>query len=94
MDNSTYMDQSGLYAMEDVVIDLVNNGKKICLVHLDEQPKYMMERVDIIPDLIPESQIFDNFDNCLTWIKANVEDIYPIDKDTNGLSNRSSPVSA
>lgn len=95
MDNSTYMDQSGLYAMEDVVIDLVNNGKKICLVHLDEQPKYMMERIDIIPDLIPESQIFTDFEACLSWIKNNVEDIYPIDKDTNNdLSNRSSPVPA
>jgi len=34
----------------------------------------MMERIDIIPDLIPEEDCFDNFEDCLIWIKANVKD--------------------
>lgn len=77
LDKMEYMDQSGLYAMEDVLVDLVNRGKKVLLVKLMEQPKYMMERIDIIPDLIPKEQIFDNFRNCLLWIKENIEDEYP-----------------
>ena len=71
MDNMPYMDQSGLYAIEDVLIDLANQNKTVLLVHIDEQPKYMMERIDIIPDLIPNEQIFDDFKACLNWIKNN-----------------------
>ena len=71
MDKMSYMDQSGLYAIEDIVIDLVKKGKSVLLVHIDEQPKYMLERIDIIPDLIPKEQIFDDFKDCLEWINNN-----------------------
>jgi len=77
LDQMKYMDQSGLYAIEDALIDLVTRGKKIFFVNLVEQPRYMMERIDIIPDLIPEEQIFDDFNKCLVWIKENVKDEYP-----------------
>ncbi len=77
MDKLSYMDQSGLYAIEDVLVDLVKNDMKVVLVHVPEQPRYMMERIDIIPDLIPTDQIFDDFKECLVWVKNNVEDIYP-----------------
>jgi len=73
MGRMQYIDQSGLYALEDVLVDLVKEGKKVLLVNIVEQPRYMMERIDIIPDLIPEAQIFDNFDDCTTWIKENEE---------------------
>lgn len=77
MDKSDYMDQSGLYAMEDIVLDLVNRNVRVLFVGVPEQPRYMMERVDLIPDLVPEKYIFDNFEDCLAWIKDNVEDKYP-----------------
>ena len=67
-----YIDQSGLYAMEDVLVDLKREGKNVLLVRLLEQPKYMMERIDIIPDLIPKEHIFNDFKECITWIKANI----------------------
>ena len=77
MGRMPYMDQSGLYAMEDVLVDLRGAGKNVLLVGILEQPKYMMERIDIIPDLIPKEHLFDNFNNCLKWIKANVKDEFP-----------------
>jgi SulP family sulfate permease len=70
-----YMDQSGLYAMEDVLVDLRSKKMDVLFVGLLKQPRYMMERIDIIPDLIPKEHIFTNFKDCLTWIKANVNDI-------------------
>ncbi|WBX76407.1 SulP family inorganic anion transporter [Tenacibaculum ovolyticum] len=69
-----YIDQSGLYALEDMLIDLEKNGITVLLVDLLKQPRYMMERIDIIPDLISEEHIFTNFNECLTWIKSNVKD--------------------
>ena len=71
MGRMQYIDQSGLYAMEDALVDLVRSDKKVLLVNIIEQPRYMMERIDIIPDLIPEEQIFDTFKECVKWIKKN-----------------------
>ncbi len=68
-----YMDQSGLYAMEDVLVDLVKQGKKVLFVNIMNQPKYMLERIDIIPDLIPKEHLFDSFTACLIWIKENID---------------------
>ncbi|MEZ5004154.1 MAG: SulP family inorganic anion transporter [Chitinophagales bacterium] len=72
----TYIDQSGLYAMEDILVDLINRNIKVVFVGLVEQPKYMLERIDIIPDLVPEDQLFENFDDCLQWVNANAVDMY------------------
>lgn len=64
-----YLDQSGLYAMEDVLVDLVKKEKDVLLVGITEQPRYMLERIDIIPDLIPKEQIFSNISESLKWVK-------------------------
>ena len=71
-----YMDQSGLYAMEDMLQDLNKKNIEVLFVGLLRQPQYMMERIDIIPDLIPREHIFDNFKACLVWVKENVKDEY------------------
>lgn len=71
LDRMPYMDQTGLYVMEEILIDLVKAGKTVLLVDIIEQPRYMMERIDIIPDLIPQEHIFEDFKKCLSWIKEN-----------------------
>ena len=71
-----YMDQSGLYAIEDVLIDLKKNNVNVLFVNLLQQPRYMMERIDIIPDLIPTEHLFSNFDDAVAWVKENVKDTY------------------
>ncbi|MBD0831455.1 SulP family inorganic anion transporter [Aestuariibaculum sediminum] len=70
LDRMQYIDQSGLYAMEDVLQDLSKNNITVYFVDLLPQPKYMMERIDIIPDLIPFEHIFETFDDCIQAIKA------------------------
>lgn len=77
MDKTNYIDQSGLYALEDAIVPLVNEGKKVLLVGLQKQPRYMMERVNMIPKLLSNDLLFDNIDDCMVYIKENVEDIYP-----------------
>ena len=72
MGRMQYMDQSGLYAMEEVLTDLVTGGKKVLLVNILKQPRYMLERIDIIPDLIPKEHIFDDFNKCMLWVKEHV----------------------
>lgn len=69
-----YLDQSGLYAMEDMLLDLKKRNIEVLFVDLLEQPRYMMERIDIIPDFIPLEHIFKNFDTCVLWVKENIKD--------------------
>lgn len=69
-----YIDQSGLYALEDVLVDLEKSGIMVLIVGLLKQPRYMMERIDIIPDLIPKEHIFENFKECTAWVRENVKD--------------------
>ncbi|MDO7566607.1 MAG: SulP family inorganic anion transporter [Schleiferiaceae bacterium] len=64
-----YMDQSGLYVMEDVLLDLKSKNIDVVFVNVLEQPRYMMERIDIIPDFISEECIFNDFNDCMSWIK-------------------------
>jgi SulP family sulfate permease len=74
MGRMQYMDQSGLYTLEDVLIDLKKSNITILFVGVLKQPRYMMERVDVIPDLIPEEHIFKTFNESLLWVKENIED--------------------
>ena len=72
MSKVPYMDQSGLYAMEDVLIDLANQGKTVIMTGLQKQPRYMMERVDMIPNLIDKDQLSDGFVDCVLSLKENM----------------------
>ena len=74
MDRVPYMDQTGLYAMEDILVGLEKNNITVLFIGIVQQPRYMMERIDIIPDLVSENHIFEDIDSCITWISANVED--------------------
>ena len=74
MDLMHYMDQSGLYTMEEVVQELKKNRVTVLLVDIQNQPRLMMEKIDIIPDLIPKENIFKNFDACLNWVQGNIKD--------------------
>ena len=56
-----YMDQTGLYVMEDALKDLRARGINLIFIGLLDQPRYMMERIDIIPGLVNEDQVYENF---------------------------------
>lgn len=74
-----YMDQSGLYAMEDMLQELKKNDVEVLFVGLLKQPRYMMERIDIIPDFIPNEHIFGTFNACMKWVKENIKDTHKKD---------------
>ena len=79
MDKMDYIDQSGLYVLEDIISDLVKRDIDILFVGLPEQPCYLMERIDIIPDLVGKDKIFPDFESCLVYIKEHIVDVYTSD---------------
>lgn len=74
MGKSPYIDQSGLYAMEEVLLEISKKGIIPMFEDLQPQPRAMMERIDIIPDLVPKERIFKNFSEALVYAKENVKD--------------------
>lgn len=75
MDRVPYMDQSGLYAMEDLLFRLKQKNVQIYIVKLMPQPRMMMEKIDIIPDLVPEETIFSTFKETMISIHKEAKDI-------------------
>ncbi len=74
MDRVPYIDQSGLFALEDVLLDLNQQNIDTLIVGVQSQPKYLMKTIGIIGKLIPEEQIFENFEECRNYvIEKNAE---------------------
>lgn len=65
-----FIDQSGLYALEDAVLSMEQRGIQVLFTRLQTQPRLLLERVRIIPDLVPPDNIFPSFEACIDWIKA------------------------
>ena len=68
MDKVPYIDQSGLFALEDVLLDLNEKEIEILIVGIQSQPKYLMKTIGILGELIPEERIFDRFADCKAFI--------------------------
>lgn len=61
MERVPSIDQSGLYTLEDTILQLTKSGKTVALTGLQTQPDDMLRRIGIIPNLVPEDQIFETF---------------------------------
>lgn len=69
MDRVPHMDQSGLYAMEEAILDLTRRGVTVLLTGLQTQPSDMLKSIGAIPELIPQEQIFTEFKDSVKWLK-------------------------
>lgn len=76
MDKVPYIDQTGLYALEDILLDLESKNIHTLMVAPQKQPLMMLKKIDIIPDLVSEKHIFDDFQSCIKYINENVQDKY------------------
>lgn len=73
MDRVPYIDQSGLYILEDLLLELEKKDVHVLIVDVQQQPLYLMNSIDIIPDLVPEEHVFESFRECTSWIIKHVE---------------------
>lgn len=60
-----YIDQSGLYALEEAVRDLQQRGIQVYLTGIQAQPMDRLKRLNIIPGLIGPDRVFEQFDACV-----------------------------
>ena len=64
-----YIDQSGLYALEDVIKEMQKNGITVVLTMLQKQPLYLLQKNHLIPEILPEKYLFDTIEDCSMWLK-------------------------
>ncbi len=74
MKNVSFMDQSGLYAMESAITDLKQRGVQVLMTILQPQPRYMLSTMGCIPELISEDCIFKTFEDCTDYLRRTLED--------------------
>lgn len=64
-----FMDQSGLYALETAVTDLVAKGMDVYITHILPQPRKYAESIELIPGLVPEENVFPKFGLCMKYLQ-------------------------
>lgn len=64
-----YIDQSGVYAIENAAQDLKAKGKKVYLTMVREQPLEMLRRIGTVPNDISEEDVFSSFEACAEFIR-------------------------
>ncbi len=69
MDKVPYVDQSGLYAMEDAVMDLYEQDIKVIFTGLHGQPKDMFEIFNLVPGLVEQEYCFNDFQAASAWLE-------------------------
>ena len=70
VDRIEAIDQSFLYSLEALLVDLSKQATCIYFIHLPKQPRYMMERIGLLPKLVPVSNVFERLPDFLNHIKS------------------------
>ena len=65
-----YIDQSGLYAIEDSVMALQQKQVMVVITGIQDQPRDMLKRIGLVPDLIPEEHLYPDFLSCIKALET------------------------
>jgi SulP family sulfate permease len=65
-----YIDQSGLYAIEDAIMALHDKKILVLITEIQEQPKDMLKGVGLIPEMIPEERLYVNLASAINALKT------------------------
>ncbi len=71
MEKVPYIDQSGLFALEDVLLDLDKKNIKTLITGIQSQPIHLMRTIGILGKLIPEERVFDSLADSKAFIIDN-----------------------
>ena len=69
-----FIDQSGLYALEEVIKEMQKNGIIVVLTMTQEQPLYLLQKNHLIPEILPEKYLFETIEDCSVWLKGYCEE--------------------
>ena len=64
----SFLDQSGLYAMETAIKEIQARGAMVLMTIIQPQPMYMLTKMKVIPELVPEDHTFKTFEECTDFL--------------------------
>ncbi|MDN5204725.1 SulP family inorganic anion transporter [Fulvivirgaceae bacterium BMA10] len=73
-----YLDQSGVYALEEALEGLQSKGIKVAITGLQEQPKGVLNKIKIVSEHTPGIMIFDTYSDFSKWLEENGEALFGI----------------
>lgn len=71
MENVPTIDQSGMYAIEDAVLEIEKKGILVILTGIQKQPEDMLRNIRLIPNLIEETHLLKDFKSAILALKNN-----------------------
>jgi len=70
MHNVPTIDQSGMYAIEDAILELHKKQITVVLSEVQAQPKDMLKNIKLIPELVSEDNIFSSFNEAIQGLHS------------------------
>jgi len=61
MDHISYMDQTGIYALQDALTELKESGLRVLIVGISIAHLDILQKFRVVPDVVPNEDIFENF---------------------------------
>ncbi|TXK96291.1 sodium-independent anion transporter [Methylococcaceae bacterium CS1] len=65
-----YIDQSGIYAIEDAVMALQEKKVLVLITGIQKQPEDMLRRVGLVPDMIADQHLYKDFSSCVNALES------------------------
>lgn len=63
-----FIDQSGLYALEEVIKEMQKMGIIVVLTMIQSQPLSLLRKTKFIPNILPEKYLFNSIEECAAWL--------------------------
>jgi len=78
MENVPYIDQSGMYALEDAILALKKRDVTVLFTGIKKQPEAMLKQIKLIPELVPQEQVYKDFETVKKFISIVGKEVDPI----------------
>jgi sulfate permease, SulP family len=75
MDRISYMDQTGVYALKDALRRLNAAGVRVLVVGVSVAHLDLLEKLQVIPAVVPKSDVFSDFDGLKKAVGGRIEEM-------------------
>jgi sulfate permease, SulP family len=75
MDRISYMDQTGVYALKDALTRLNAAGVRVLVVGVSVAHLDLLEKLQVIPAVVPKSDVFSDFDGLKKALGGRIEEM-------------------
>ncbi|HYY27243.1 MAG TPA: SulP family inorganic anion transporter [Chthoniobacterales bacterium] len=76
MDRISYMDQTGVYALKDALTRLTAAGVRVLVVGVSVAHLDLLERLQVIPAVLPKSDVFSDFDALKKALEGHIGELH------------------